>query len=143
METKVTHFTPPAQYGRYASAIGAIIVCVSAFLSWGTVDGMTVRGIDGDGKLTFAIALTALILLLIKRISLWVVIILGVIIEIIGIIQNITMNDKIAELESIFASSVTSSGITGNVGLGVYLTIVGAALIIFGSLFQWIKNRKK
>lgn len=143
METKVTHFTPPAQLGRHGAILGAIIVCVGAFLSWGTVDDISVMGMDGDGKLTFTVALVALVILFIRKISLWWSLGLGVIVEIIGIIQNINMNAQISELKSIFASSLTGPEVTGNVGVGVYLTIVGAALVIFGSLFQWIKNRKK
>lgn len=143
METKVTHVDPPSQIGRYFAMIGSIVVIIAAFLVWGTVNDITTKGIEGDGKLTFILALIALILLLIRRIPLWITIIFGVIIEIIGIIQNVSMNDKIAELKNIFASSLTGPDITGNVGIGVYFTIVGATLIIFGTLFQWIKNRKR
>lgn len=143
METKVTHFNPPAQWGRHAAIIGAIIVCIGAFLSWGTVDNVTVTGMDGDGKLTFTMALIALVILFIRKISIWWPISLGVVAEAIGVIQNINMDAEIAALKNIFASSLTGPNINGYIGVGVYLTMVGAALIIFASLFQWIKNRKR
>lgn len=143
METKVTFRTPPAQSGRYAAMAGALVVMVGSFLEWGTADGITYMGMDSDGRFTFTLGLIALLALFIKRIPLWLSIVLGVIIEVLGVIQSVNINAGIAELKGLFASSLTGPQITGSIGIGVYLTIVGAALIVFGGLFQWLKNRRK
>lgn len=143
METKVTHVPPKKQYGRYAALIGTLLVAVGAFLPWGKVDDVVTTGIDGDGIITLVAAIAVFVMLFMKRISLWYSLALGVIVAGIGVAQTFSISQKIEEIKSIFASSLIGPNIEGRIDFGVYLTIVGAALIIFGTLIQWIKNRQK
>lgn len=142
METKVTHFPSPTQIPRRVAQIGTIVVAIGAFLPWGSVDNVSITGMDGDGKITLAIAIVVLLMLFIKRISLWISMGLGALTAIIGVVQTVSLTQKIDEIKSMFASSLIGPEITGRIDFGVYLTIVGSALIVFGTFIQWIKNRK-
>lgn len=143
METKVTHLPAKKQYGRYAAFLGAILVIIGAFLPWGKVNDVITTGLDGDGVLTLIGAVVIFIMLFIKKIPLWVSMIVGILIGAIGIAQTFSISEKISEIKSMFASSLIGPNINGRIDFGVYLTIVGAAFIVFGTFIQWIKNRKK
>ena len=143
METKVTHIPPKKQYGRYAAALGSLLVIVGAFLPWGSVDNVVITGVDGDGIITLVAAVVVLVSVGIKRIPLLFSSILGVIVASIGVAQTFSISQKIEEIKTIFASSLIGPNINGRIDFGVYLTILGSALIVFGTFIQWIKNRKK
>ncbi|MBI5753719.1 hypothetical protein HZA40_01075 [Candidatus Peregrinibacteria bacterium] len=143
METKVTHVPPKKQYGRYAAILGAVLVAVGAFLPWGKVNDVITTGMDGDGIITLVGAILVLIALFIRKIPLWVSMIIGLVIVAIGIAQTFSISQKIDEIKSIFASSLIGPNINGRIDFGVYLTILGSTIIVFGTLIQWIKNRKK
>ncbi len=143
METKVIQILPVKQYGRYTAVLGSILVAVGAFLPWGKVDDIVTTGLDGDGMITLVATIATFFMLFIKRISLWASMAVGLIIVGIGVAQTFSISQKIDEIKSIFASSLIGPNITGRIDFGVYLTIVGASLIIFGTLIQLIRNRKK
>ena len=143
METKVTHVAPKKQYGRYAAAFGAILIAVGAFLPWGKVDNVVTTGLDGDGIITLVAAIIVFLAVFIKRIPLWFSMLLGLIIAAIGVAQTFSISEKIGEIKSAFASSLIGANINGRIDFGVYLTILGSAFIVFGTLIQWIKSRKK
>jgi len=142
METKVTHVAPKKQYGRHAAAIGALLVIIGAFLPWGAVDNVVTTGLSGDGIITLILAVVVLFSVFIKRISLWFSLALGALIAVIGVAQTFSITQKIDEIKSIFASSLIGTSVNGRIGVGVYLTILGAAFILFGTFIQWIKNRR-
>lgn len=143
METKVTHFAPPTQIPRNVAKIGALLVGIGAFLPWGSVDNIVSTGMSGDGKITLTFAIVVLLVLFIKKIPLWASMALGLIVAAIGIIQTFSINQKIDEIKSMFASSLTGPAINGKIDIGIYLTILGSTLIIFGTFIQWIKNRQR
>lgn len=143
METKVTHIPPKKQYGRYAATFGALLVIIGAFLPWGSVDNVVVTGLDGDGVITLVIAIVVFLSIFIKKIPLLFSMILGLIVAAIGVAQTFSISQKIDEIKNIFASSLIGPNINGRIDFGVYLTILGSAFIVFGTLIQWIKNRKK
>ncbi len=143
METKVTHVPAKKQYGRYVAAFGALLIIIGAFMPWGKVDDSIITGIDGDGMITLVTAIAILVLLLMKRISLLISTLLGALIAAIGVAQTFSISQKIEEIKTIFASSLIGPNINGRIDFGVYLTILGSALVVFGAFIQWIKNRKK
>lgn len=143
METKVSHVPPKKQYGRYAAAFGAILIIVGAFMPWGKVDEVVTTGMDGDGLITLVLAIVVFLSVFIKKIPLLFSSILGALVAAIGVAQTFSITQKIDEIKSIFASSLIGPNINGRIDFGVYLTIVGAAFVVFGTFIQWIKNRKK
>ncbi len=143
METKVTRFAPPSQLPSHVAKIGAIMVAIGAFLPWGRVDDVVTTGLDGDGQITLALAIAILIILFIKKIPLWVSMGLGLVTTAIGVIQTFSITQKIEEIKSMFASSLIGPSINGRIDFGIYITIVGSTLILFGTLIQWIKNNKR
>ena len=143
METKVTHIPPKKQYGRYAAMVGALLVIVGAFLPWGRVNDVVITGLEGDGLITLIGAIIILLILFIKRIPLWISMLIGLLMVGIGIAQTFSISEKIDEIKSVFASSLIGPNIDGRIDFGVYLTIVGSTIIIFATLIQWIKTLKK
>lgn len=143
METKVTHIPPKKQYGRYAAMVGAILVAIGAFLPWGRVNDVVITGLEGDGLITLVGAIIVLLILFIKKIPLWISMLIGLLMVGIGIAQTFSISEKIDEIKSIFASSLIGPNISGRIDFGIYLTIVGSTIIIFGTLIQLIKNLKK
>ncbi len=144
METKVTQVIPPRQIGRYVAMIGAVILGIAAFLPWIVVEDLvTVKGMQGDGVITLGLAIVTLIFLLIKRIPLWISAILGLIAGIIGFYDSYSAATSLNELQDILKNNFLDPLTNENIGIGLYLTIVSSALIVFGSLIQWIKNYKK
>lgn len=143
METKVTHIPAKKQYGRYAAAFGALLIAVGAFLPWGSVDNVVINGINGDGVITLVAAIVVFLVIFIKKVSLWFSMLLGLLVAAIGTAQTFSISQKIEEIKTIFASSLIGPNISGGIGFGVYLTILGSAFIVFGTFIQWIKNRKK
>lgn len=143
METKVTHIPAKKQYGRYAAAFGALLIAIGAFLPWGSVDNVVINGLSGDGIITLVAAIVVFLVIFIKKVPLWFSMILGIIVASIGTAQTFSISQKIEEIKTIFASSLIGPNINGSIGFGVYLTILGAAFIVFGTFIQWIKNRKK
>ncbi len=144
METKVTNIIPPRQIGRYVAMIGTLVLGIAAFLPWVAVkDVVTVSGMEGDGVITLGIAIVTLLFLFIKRIPLWIPAILGLIAGVIGFYDSYSAATELSKLQDILKNNFLDPITNENIGMGLYLTIVSSALIVFGSLIQWIKNHKK
>lgn len=144
METKVTHIIPPRQIGRYVAMIGALALGLAAFLPWIVVkDVVTVNGMGGDGVITLGLAVITLLFLFIKRIPLWISTIIGLIAGVIGFYDSYSAATNLSELQDILKNNFLDPLTNENIGIGLYLTILASALIVFGSLIQWIKNSKK
>lgn len=130
METKVTVKTVSEnKVPQMMGMLGALIVIVGAFLSWAVSPSITVKGTDGDGTITLALAALAIVFLWIKKIPAWVSAILGAIILAVGIIDFSQVNEAV-KLDN------------GTVGIGLYLTIGGGFVLLIGSIWQFIHNRK-
>ncbi|UCD92151.1 MAG: hypothetical protein JSV43_07985 [Methanobacteriota archaeon] len=107
--------------GRILGLVGGILAIVGSFLAWASVCFMgicaSVAGFDGfEGKLAFVFGLIGLILVIIPKRGLPIG---GLIMGILVIIWPVkVMMEIIAPLE---------------IGIGIWITIVGAILLIVGS----------
>lgn len=144
METKVTTFKPAMPIGRNLALIGALGLGIASFLAWGEVADVSVSGMEGDGVITLVLAILCLAFLFIKKVPLWIVAILGAVAEAIGIIDFIEMNKVANDINGTLNSINGAEGMTlsSSVGIGLYITIVAAGLIVIGSLIQLFQNRK-
>jgi hypothetical protein len=113
--------------GRVIALLSIILLIVSAFLPWGKTANVSVNGMTGDGFITISAGVIAFILLLIKKVPLWIPLILGIIVLTTGIIDYTAMRETVKE-------------INGNVGIGLYGTILGGAGIIVGSVIAMFKK---
>lgn len=113
------------------AVLAAILLVTAAFLPWGSSSNSEILGIDGsDSMMTIALGVLALVTLLIKRVPNMIPLILGVLAFCVGI------NDY-------FAMKKITESLNGNVGYGLYLTIIGSFGVIVGSGIDMIRNRKK
>lgn len=130
METKVTVKTiQENKVPQIVGIVGALMVIAGAFLPWAISSVITVKGTDGDGTITLALAILSILFLLIKKIPAWIASILGAIVVTVGFIDYSQVKEAVL-LDS------------GSVGIGLYLTILGSLVLILGSTLQFIKNRK-
>lgn len=119
--------------GRSIALVSAIILAISAFLPWGYTDYVLVTGFagkGGDGLITVAIGILAFVLLFIKRLHLWVSLILGLIGLGIGAVDFYNM-------------SLAVTKIAGAIGSGLYLTVLASAGIVLGTIVEFFEERKK
>lgn len=114
--------------GRYVSMISALVLAIAAFLPWGNALGFAVSGWNGDGKITFGLALLALLALSIKRLPLWISFALAFMASSIGAIDLYNMG-----LQNTPANEF---GITISAGIGLYLTLVAGLVAILGIIYQ-------
>ena len=123
--------------GQIIGLIGAILLIVGAFLPWGRTAIVDVTGLDGDGVITLGIGVVAIILLLIKKVPLWITIILGVVALAIGIIDMRGMAAANTELGLEAGDEFAVS-----IGSGLYLTVVGGVGLIVGPIVGYIMRKK-
>ncbi|MEK7547845.1 MAG: hypothetical protein AAB540_03040 [Patescibacteria group bacterium] len=115
--------------GRLLVLFSSIVMGVSAFLPWGTIMEVSVKGIKGDGKITFVMAVLIFLLTISKKIPLWIFLILGLTAGVIGIVD-------------LFAMSIATEGTQAMTAIGIYLTIISAVLITIGALMQAADAKK-
>ncbi len=116
--------------GRTIALISTIILGISAFLPWGKTEYVSVNGLSGDGVITISIGVLAFLLLFIKKISIWISLLIGAIGLTIGII----------DFESMY--QVTQQ-ISGEVGIGLYMIVISSFGIVMGTIIEIIEERKK
>lgn len=119
--------------------ISAILLIVSAFLSWGKFHGYTQSGLVGDsmvlsdGMIVMGIGILALILLLLDikfHIPAWIPMILGLIALGIGAVDYYNMNQ-------------VANDVGGEVGKGLYLAVIAALGVVVGSVLDLVRNQIK
>lgn len=116
--------------GREIALGSAILLIISAFLYWGHTPNESIRGIEGDGKITIILGLLAFIFLFIRRISLWISLALGILALAIGSIVLIQVLDVVRE-------------VPGNkVGAGLYMGILASFGIVLGTIGDLLVKRK-
>lgn len=113
-----------SQSFRYLALVSAAILCVSAFLSWGSVMTEKITGMQGDGFVTSGLGLVAFLLLSQKKVPLWISMILGL------IAMGISIWDYTVLVPIM-------KDVNGSFGIGIYLTIISSFLLFLGSLVQW------
>lgn len=74
-EVPAVKLTSKGQLGRLIAVISAVVLIIAAFLPWGSVLGLAVRGTEGDGVITIGLGIISIVLLLIKKVPVWVPII--------------------------------------------------------------------
>ncbi len=116
--------------GRGLALLFSVLLVASGFLPWGYTDNVSVAGLEGDGLITISIGVLAFLLLFVKRIALWVSLILGIIAFIVGVIDMTTMYRAV-------------QAISGDVGSGIYLTLVSSAGIVLGVIVENFEEKKK
>ena len=120
--------------GRTIALVSAILLIVSACMKWGHILNEEVyafaRGYEGDGKITIILGLFAFILLFIRKIPIWVSLILGIAALAVGVVVLNSINDAIR----------TSSDFGANAG--IYLSLIASAGIIVGSIVEMVRKNK-
>jgi hypothetical protein len=117
--------------GKKVALGSAILLGLAAFLPWGTALGLiSISGMEGDGKITIGIAVIAIVLLLIKKVPVWIVTILGILATVIGVVDYSSMSDVTNE-------------ISASVGIGIYLTVAAGAGMIVGTIMEMVASKKK
>ncbi len=114
---------------RTAGLVSTIILGLGAILPWGYVYSEKVGGLDGDGNIILGIAILALVLLLIKKVPIWISLILGLLAMTIGIIDIIEIY------------KVTKDFATSRIGEGMYITIIGSAGLVVGTIAEMSQKK--
>ena len=110
--------------------ISAALLIIAAFIPWGITNEITLLGIEGnDSKITIAIGLIALVVLLVRKIP-------TIIAQILGIAALLTGFYDYQQM------AIATSQMGGTVGPGLYMTIFAANAIIVCSVIDIIRNRK-
>jgi hypothetical protein len=115
--------TQKSGVGRLLVLFSSIVMGISAFLPWGKIMETSVKGVQGDGKITFVIAILIFLLTISKKIPLWIFLILGLTAGVTGIVD-------------LFAMSIITEATQVVTAIGIYLTIASAVLMIIGVLRQ-------
>jgi len=116
---------------------------IGAFLPWAKIMGMfSVAGTDGDGMFTLIAGALAIAAIFVKKIPIWVTLILGVII--LGIMgydgyqmYSQTGGTEMGEFaggENPFAGMDLIS-----IGIGAYMTVLGGIGIVVGAIMEMKK----
>jgi hypothetical protein len=106
-------------------SLGLVLCVVASTAPWATSQVDSASGLDGDGKITIAIAALALVLLLVRD-SAPTLATLSLILVGFGIFEAIHIHDKVSKL-TLFGQPVV------HVGWGVYVLIAGGVLAFLGS----------
>lgn len=117
--------------GRIVALLGAILLAVSAFLPWGSSATQTVSGIGGDGLIQISIGILAFLLLFIKRITIWFSLFLGVVGLTVGVVDFVAMSNALPKVTE------------GEMGIGLYTTLVASLGIVVGTIVEIIQERSK
>lgn len=126
--------------GRWVALVSSIFQAVGSISTWGSVlavdlveiskvKEVTIRGIGGkDGIFILMVAILTFILLLIKKVPLWVPLFLGISGLIVGVADLIAMSE-------------TTAALKGKMGIGIYITVLASAGIIIGTLTEFVSTR--
>ena len=127
--------------GRNLALFAALIIGVSTFTPWGSalvtdvttageVGKVSILGIEGkDGALILGLTIIAFILLLIKKVPIWIPLIIAIGTLMVSIIDFYSLDKATEQLQ-------------GDLGSGLYLGILGSIGIIAGAIVQIIQDRK-
>jgi hypothetical protein len=111
------------------AVVSVFVLGIGAVLPWGYAYSDPIWGLSVDGIVILIIAILALICLLVKKVPVWIVLILGLAAGAIGVIDLIEVNKVISQ---IFGAKV---------GPGLYITILGSIGIIVSSVAE-MSNKK-
>lgn len=125
-----THLYSP---GKIIALISSLALMIVSMVPWGVAmnkagEKVVVTGLKGDGKITIILGAIAIVCLLIKKIPIWVALILGLATTGVGII------DLLAVLKA-------TKPVSGTVGYGLYITLFSGLGMIVGSLLELFKKR--
>ena len=127
--------TPPGVWIAFGSCAALII---GAFLPWVTAStafggGVSVNGIDGDGKITAALGAAAAVILLVGLGSraLHACIGAAVLGAIAAVAAFVDYNDA---QDRVRTANATSNLVHASVGVGLWLTLAGAVALVVGAL---------
>ena len=129
MDTKEKHFLTEIE--DLIVAVSAILLIFAAFLTWGETSRFATSGLVGDGVITIAIGVVAIVLLIIDivyHVSAWIPLFLGAIALVVGGIDFYAMFNAVEKF-------------SGKVGMGLYLTVIASAGIILGAIIDLVRNR--
>ena len=130
MENSKSQLSPYSLW-RGLGVLSAIVLGVGAVLPWGHIYSEAIIGLDGDGLIILIIAVLVLILLLIRRVPIWISLLLGLIAGLIGVIGFVEVG------------KVTNQIIGARIGSGLYITIIGSIGIVVTSAMDISKSSKK
>ena len=116
--------------GRTIALMSAILLGISAFLPWGQSPYVSVSGLTGDGLITVSIGILAFLLLFIKKISIWVSLMVGAMGFLVGMVDFFAMSDAVNQID-------------GTVGPGLYLTVISSIGIVIGTIVEIAEEKKK
>ncbi len=126
--------------GRIIGLISAVVLGIGSVMPWGENIAGTVNGLDGDGVITLGIAIIAIVLLLIKKVPLWIPLVLGVLAAAIGIIDLSNMSDVNQELGLELEGNPFAELAKVEVKAGLYVLIAGAIGLIIGPIVGYVKK---
>ena len=127
--------------GRNLALLSALIIGVSTFTPWGSalvtdvtsvneVAKVSILGIEGkDGALILGLTIIAFILLLIKKVPIWISLIIAIGTLVVSIVDFYSLGETTEQLQ-------------GDLGSGLYLGILGSIGIVAGALVQIVQDRK-
>lgn len=128
--------------GRNLALFSALIIGVSTFTPWGSalvtdvsgaseVAKVSILGIEGkDGALILGLTIIAFILLLIKKVPIWIPLIIAIGTLAVSVIDFYSLGETTKQLQ-------------GDLGSGLYLGILGSIGIVVGAIVQIVQEQKK
>lgn len=122
--------------GRVIAGIGGILVVAGSLLPWSEASNVfrsySYDGIDGDGEISLVLGILIIVGALIRfnrpGSRALVAVVFGILAFAFGIIEFVTVNDDINEVQA------TNPFVEASVGVGIYLIILGGVLGLGGIL---------
>jgi len=129
--------------GRFIGAVSAIVVIVGAFLPWAKVMGfLSIAGTDGDGMYTMAAGIAGVICCVIKKVPIWVTLLLGVLVVAIMGYDGYNLMDMNSGLDSAATEENPFAAMAQvSIGIGAYATALGGLGMIVGSIMEMKKKK--
>jgi hypothetical protein len=115
-----SHLTTPQR----VSAVAILVVALGAFLPWVSIFGVSVRGIEGDGVITLALAVVGGIVLALTT----------------GLFGTQKVPGKKSQISllvlAILVALIGLMGMSGVAAIGLYLTLFGGIAWVVGAAWQ-------
>lgn len=116
----ISHLTTPQRI----SAVAIVVVALAAFLPWVSIFGVSVRGIEGDGVITLALAVAGGIVMALTT----------------GLFGKQNVPGKASQISLVVLATLVALialvAMGGAAAIGLYLTLFGGIAWVVGAAWQ-------
>ena len=130
--------------GQMIIGIAGILTVIGSLLPWVKIMGMiSIAGTDGDGMVTLIAGALAIVAIFIKKIPIWVTLLIGVLVLGVMGYDGYKLYDSSSGAEmGDFAGGENPFGGMDlvSIGIGAYMTVVGGIGIVVGAIMEMKKK---